>query len=130
MNFSRGTPLVQFIFVTGLLLFLSAGVLVKETSATSYTGREYRDPTRSPLFVKPASEEAKPTVDIVRLPLLSIQGIIWGGDSPRAIIDGQVVAKGEILPEGVEILDISNAGIKVLYRGKIFTLNPPGRAEE
>jgi len=103
----------------------------KEKDLIRYTGREVRDPTANPLlsFPTPATKETK-VEEVVRLPSLQIQGIIWGGGNPQAIIDEQVVAKGDMIAGGVEILDISKSGIKVIYRGKIFMLLPKGVVEE
>ena len=103
--------------------------VVKEKGPVPYLGREYRDPTLNPLLSRPAQEETA-VKEVVTLPSISIQGIIWGGSAPSAIIDGQVVRKGDTLSEGIQVLDISGAGIKVLYRGKIFTILPQGVVEE
>ena len=102
----------------------------KEKGPVPYLGREYRDPTLNPLLVKPIEEKTEAVKEVVALPSLTVQGVIWGGGSPSAIIDGEVVRKGDTLPGGVAILDISGAGIKVLYRGKIFTILPQGVVEE
>lgn len=104
--------------------------LAKERDSMLYRGRDYRDPTVNPLLSRPVQEESPSVKEYVTLPTLMIQGVIWGGDAPRAIIDGQVVRKGDTLPDGIDVLDISGAGIKVLYRGKIFTILPQGVVEE
>ena len=95
-----------------------------------YLGREHRDPTLNPLLSRTVQKESKAPVEVVKLPDLTVQGVIWGKDAAKAIIEKRVVAKGDILPEGIEILDISGAGIKVLYKGKIFTVLPQGVVEE
>ena len=102
---------------------------IKEKNLIRYTGRENRDPTANPLLTL-QNPNQKPIEEVVRLPSLQIQGIIWGGSSPQAIINEQVVSKGDVIAGGVEILDISKGGIKVIYRGKIFTLLPKGVVEE
>jgi len=131
MGWQRSAFLIQGVLLGGLILF-PTGVFakdVKEKSSTLYRGRDYRDPTLNPLLSKPA-QESKAVTEVVRLPSLTVQGVMWGTDSPRAIINKQVVVKGDVLPEGIEVLDISKAGIKVLYREKIFTLLPKGAIEE
>lgn len=102
----------------------------KEKTPILYTGRAHRDPTLNPLLGKSVSQKTHAAPELVRLPYLTIQGVIWGGGTPQAIVDNRVVVKGDILPGGIEILDISGTGIKVLYRGKIFTLLPQGAVEE
>lgn len=126
------------ILLLGLVSFLGVAALgtlpasfAKEKDPLLYRGREYRDPTVNPLLSKPVVEEETEVVkDYVSLPPVTIQGVFWGGEAPRAIIDGAVVRKGDVLPDGIEVLDISGAGIKVLYRGKIFTILPQGVVEE
>lgn len=95
-----------------------------------YLGREHRDPTLNPLLSKAVQKGSKVAVEVIRLPSLTVQGVIWGEDEAKAIIEERVVAKGDVLPEGIEVLDISGAGIKVLYKGKIFTVLPQGVVEE
>ena len=117
-------------FFLGGLILLTTTAFVKEKEAIVYTGRDHRDPTISPLLIKPSVKTEEPVVqEVIIPPSLTIQGIIWGGNIPRAIVNGQVVAKGDSLPEGVEILDISKGFVKVIYHGKIFTLHPKGASE-
>lgn len=130
--------LVQQILLGALLLSLPAFAketakeakekTLKEKNLIRYIGREHRDPTANPLLSLPSPKTK--LEEVVRLPSLQIQGIIWGGSSPQAIINEQVVAKGDVIAGGVEILDISKGGIKVIYRSKIFTLLPKGAVEE
>ena len=121
--------LVAAIFVSGAF-FEAEPFTAKEKGPVFYRGREYRDPTVNPLLSKPTQEEQHKVQEFVTLPPLTIQGVFWGGDSPRAIINEQVVRKGDTLPDGIEILDISGSGIKVLYREKIFTILPQGVVKE
>lgn len=50
------------------------------------------------------------------LPSLTVQGIIWGGSFPQAIINGKVVKIGDVI-EGVDIVNISKEGVTVLFAG-------------
>ncbi len=114
----------------GMVFFSTTGMMaeaIQEKGPVIYEGHLYRDPTLNPLLPR-AVQEASIVSEAIKLPALSVQGIVWGEDNPQAIIDGRVVAKGDLLPDGVEILDISKKGIKLLYRGKIFTLLPEGEA--
>ena len=122
--------LATVIFFSGAF-FYETKPFAKEKDPILYRGREYRDPTVNPLLSKPVVQEEQEKVrEFVTLPSLTIQGIVWGGNFPRAIIDRQVVTKGDVLPEGIEILDISEKGIKMLYRGKIFNVLSKGVVEE
>lgn len=119
----------RFVFLV-MILVVPATSFAKESPPTLYTGRDYRDPTTNPLLTRPVQEKPRVVQEVIHPPSLRVQGVIWGGDAPKAIVDETVVTKGDILPSGVEILEISGTGIKVLYRGKIFLLLPNGAVEE
>ncbi len=110
--------------------FVCESIFAKENAPLNYKGRDYRDPTVNPLLARPAQENQAPAKEFVKLPAVSIQGVVWGGEMPSAIIGGSVVRKGDTLPEGIEILDITGTGVKGLYRGKIFNILPQGVVEE
>jgi len=122
--------LVQSLLLGGVIGLTPTVSFAKEKGPTSYLGRQFRDPTINPLVAKPILDTPQVVREVVQPPSLTIQGVIWGADDPRAIIDEQVVSKGDILPEGIEILDISSSGVKILYRGRIFTLFPEGVVEQ
>ena len=116
----------------------------KETSATyvpereetvtrpvvRYQGENERDPFRE--YVEEQKVElASPggpimvVVENVSLPAVYlVQGIMWGGKFPQAIINNKVVKKGDMMGD-VRILDISKDGIKLFYRSRNFLLPPP-----
>ena len=91
-----------------------------------YTGEKYREPTLSPLSVNPQTlQEEKPAP----LPPLDVQGIIWGKAEPQAIVNNRIVVKGDLL-EGVKILEISQKGVHVFFKGTSHFLRPGGHVEE
>lgn len=57
-------------------------------------------------------------------PSLTIQGIIWGGVFPQAIINNKVVKVGDTL-EGARIIGINKDGIRVLFEGREKILPSP-----
>jgi len=61
---------------------------------------------------------------VAPLPSFAVQGLIWGGSLPQAVIDDQVVKVGDVIQDA-EIVEISKEGIKVLYNKKIHKLAPP-----
>lgn len=103
-----------------------------------YTGFTERDPLKPSLPVKekiekppeppkpvekPAERPAEkikkePPKEIV-LPTFTVTGIVWGKESPRAIIDQQVYKIGDIV-KGAKILEITQKGIRMIYEGKEF----------
>ncbi len=95
-----------------------------ELPGVVYKAEDQRDPFREYLL----EEELKPeeTVKPVQVPLpaLTIQGIIWGGRVPQAIINNKVVKTGDTI-EGVRIADISRDGISVFFNEQRYTLSSP-----
>lgn len=65
------------------------------------------------------TEESK-----IELPALRVQGAVWGTDKPRAIINDEVVGRGDTI-SGAKILDINSDGIRFLYKGEEFLLPIP-----
>lgn len=59
----------------------------------------------------------------VDVPVISIQGMVWGVDRPQAIIDNKVYDIGDEI-KGAKIMDISKEGVKFLYQDKIFLMAP------
>lgn len=67
---------------------------------------------------KPKQEEMPPP------PWFTVQGIVWGGDFPQAIIDNKVVKAGDSI-EGYLIKDISKEGVTLLFKGFEYKLSSP-----
>jgi hypothetical protein len=67
---------------------------------------------------KPKQEEMPPP------PQFTVQGIVWGGDFPQAIIDNKVVKAGDSI-EGYVIKDISKEGVTLLFKGFEYKLSSP-----
>ena len=55
----------------------------------------------------------------VNMPVLHVQGIIWGSDRPQAIIDDEVVGVGDQV-QGVKITSIHKDGVNGLFQGVKF----------
>ena len=134
----------RLIIIIGIqyLLFLGPA-LAKET---------LRNPFLSPFYVKPASvalfkkevvipkkvEKPRPKVEILKPPVvdvaslnLKLNGVVWGGNWPQAIINGQVVGVGESVIvsssgnslEKAKIILINQKGVQILYKGVKINLN-------
>lgn len=104
-----------------------------------YTSGDLRDPF-SDLF-QLAEEKAKKEKEaqIVQAPLenivpdkplpsldnFKVQGVIWGGKFPQAIINNKVLGVGDSI-EGVEIIKIDKKGITLNFAGRTATLAAPG----
>jgi type II secretory pathway component PulC len=79
-----------------------------------------KDPFR--LF-KPVKETKK--IDIVEIPVnppeLQVSGLVWGAETPQAIINGKVVKIGDTV-ENARIENIGKSGVVIEFSGKKFTL--------
>ena len=94
-----------------------------------YNASNLRDPFEDLLARKREEEarkkEAEPTIEInVPPPPLTVQGLVWGGTTPQAIINNKVVKKGDVIEEA-EIVDIGKDGVNVLYKNHLFRLSSP-----
>jgi hypothetical protein len=108
--------------------------------APAYTAGELRDPMKS-LLPHPqreiqrgsASKAEEPTPAKPLPPSLSVNGILWGGPKPQAIINNEVYGVGDAVG-GVTILSIDQGGVTVEYQGgPVFyptstQMTPSGRA--
>jgi len=76
--------------------------------------------------------EAKSPKSEKPLPRLAIQGIVWGGKFPQAIIDNRVVKVGDRIKlgtrEGATIIDIDKEGVVVVFEGQEYKLPAPARS--
>lgn len=89
-----------------------------EVPQVEYNATGLRDPFKP----EPVGEEA--VVENITdrhferqpLPPLKVQGIVWGGVIPQAIINNQVVKIGDLI-SGVRVVDIKRNGITVFYSG-------------
>jgi len=112
-------------------------------SQVNYTGAQYRDPLELPMALRPA---IRPVVEMalegeemieeqiieeqiierekeVVLPTFAIQGMVWGGTKPQALINDQLCEKGDIV-RGAEITEITKEGVTFVYKDKKLLFSP------
>lgn len=91
-----------------------------------YKAAGLRDPFEGPTVKKSGDDEraAEPKVSRVPPPDLIVQGLIWGGDIPQAIINNKVVKVGDTI-QGVKIITITKDGVTVLFEGMQYNLSSP-----
>lgn len=86
---------------------------------------------KDPFIIKQAEEETaeKPSeVEMeITLPDLKIQGIVWGGENPQAIINGKVCKIGAVIDDA-HIADINKNGVDIFFRGRKFSIPAPAAA--
>lgn len=91
-----------------------------------YESDNLRDPFQKPIVKgkivveEPKDSEAAPQ----NLPSLTVQGVIWGGRFPLAIINNKVVKIGDTIEE-TKVIGIDKERITLLFQDRIFTLPSP-----
>ena len=126
---------LSFVIICGsILLALAAVSFAQEQDNPADIGRlvkQYkaellRDPFLNP-FAKKESVLREKTGELKAPPVLTVQGVIWGGLFPQAIINNRVVKEGDNI-DGVLISKISQEGITASYGGVPFDLSSPAQA--
>ena len=126
----------KLIIVLILILFLllpaySSKAEIKSVKRVVFDTQGLPNPFRSLLPEKRIEEK----IELVKIeepeisvppPEVDIQGIVWGGPFPQAIIDNQVIREGDVLGEyePITILEIKPQEIVVLFKKKLFTYHP------
>jgi hypothetical protein len=100
--------------------------MVIEVSPVEYTADNLRDPFEPGAFQEESDlgEQGFPNQTDRQAPAITIQGIIWGGNLPQAIINDRVVKIGDTV-EGVPIIDISKEGVTLFYNGQEQKITSP-----
>ena len=99
-------------------------------AAARYTAQDSRDPMKS-LFPVELAHEAATSVKAVPVvekkpdppPMLLLNGIVWGGPSPRVLINKKVYGVGDEV-QGVKVLMIQRGSIIVDHQGRQFSYTP------
>lgn len=91
-----------------------------------YNAYDLRDPFEDLLAQKKESErKAKEENETFEpLPSLTVQGVIWGGATPQAIINNKIVKIGDVTEEA-EVIGIGKEGVTLLYKNHTYTLPSP-----
>jgi hypothetical protein len=88
-----------------------------------YSAQDLRDPFAGPGANSAALANAQ-SADKKPLPELSVQGVIWGGNFPQAIVNNKVLKEGDTI-EGVKIKTITKECITVLFEGSETKISSP-----
>ncbi|MBD3246600.1 MAG: hypothetical protein GF333_06260 [Candidatus Omnitrophica bacterium] len=120
-----------------------AGVILSLTAALAFTGvwrgeraglaqvsdvplsipAVERDPFKSLLPEEPGGPQGEPEPETIVLPSIPVQGILWGTDTPRALINDDVYAVGETVyynDAEATVFKIEENNVFFMYRGKLF----------
>ncbi len=89
-----------------------------------YQAEGLRDPFQMPVSEKAVQEEkAQAPEREIPPPSLSVQGVIWGGNFPQAIINNRVVKLGDTI-EGARIVSIDKNVVIIFFQGRQYNLAP------
>ena len=89
-----------------------------------YRAQDLRDPFKGQGGSQQGTEPTEKPVEKKPLPALTVQGIIWGGNLPQAIINNKVLKVGDTI-EGVRVKSIGKDGITVLFEDSEYSLSSP-----
>ncbi len=100
-----------------------------------YKAENLRDPFQKyfvipqPTFgeIPEESEEVSPeksAEDEAAISAIKLQGLIWGGNIPQAIINESVVKAGDVV-DNMQIIEINKDGVSVLFNNRVYNLSSP-----
>lgn len=99
----------------------------KEESANKveYTADQESDPFKPEQEAGGKSEAAVKPQQEKPLPVLTVQGIVWGGVFPQAIINNKIVRIGDTI-EGARVVDITKSGVIIFFNEREYPISPLG----
>jgi len=74
-----------------------------------------------PMEVEKKTESVEETETFNPSVPLIVQGVIWGGAMPQAIINNRVINIGNVI-EGAKVIDINKKGVVLLYKDHNYLL--------
>lgn len=127
-------------FITYFIMFFP--VIAEGVAANQDVSSEVKQETdNQPVIKRPqveykASSFNDPFITVIKKPEvvvnaenvvapdLLVKGLVWGGNQPIAIINNKVLKLGDKI-EGAEVIKIGNAGVDIIYSGKVFHFDAP-----
>jgi len=95
-----------------------------------YSAQGLKNPFQPPISENIAESEALVSKGASKaLPALTVQGLLWAGVFPQAIINNTVVKVGDTIGE-VTITEIDKEGVSVVFANREYRLRPPGLADK
>ncbi len=99
--------------------------ILLKPNVVEYKSGNMRDPfyqEKKPEVIKKIEEAP---VQKKSLPVLKIQGMVWGGNFPQAIINNKIVKIGDKI-EDASIVEINKEGVVILFEKQKYSLPSPG----
>ena len=120
---------VWFFSIACVSILLRAGLAQPPTQPApvrsekvEYKAEDLDDPFGEQEVKEPVKEEK---VAAGPPPPLTIQGLVWGGRFPQAIMNNKVLRVGDTI-EGVRIVDINKEGVVLYFDGQQYNITSPG----
>lgn len=90
-----------------------------------YKSGGLKDPFQNPLIEldKPVVKPEAAGVKEGPPPSLIVQGLIWGGNLPQAIVNNKVVKVGDTV-DGARVISIDKDGVTVLFEERQYRFSP------
>jgi hypothetical protein len=125
----KNAYLILFFVIAGMVFFRQgrAAEPVPQANPLRPDKIEYKadgldDPFGGQEVEEPVKEEK---VEMKPLPQLTIQGLIWGGHFPQAIVNNKVWRVGDTVEEA-RIVDINKEGLVIDFQGQQYNITSPG----
>ena len=93
-----------------------------------YTAEQFKDPFQSVFVDKWSGEEGEQKQESAQPPSLTINGIVWGGNVPQAVINNSIVRAGDVVGE-TKIIKIDKDGVVVSVNGRQYFFPSPAKVE-
>lgn len=99
-------------------------------SDITFDGRKFRNPMtplveepepKRPKVSGPATKVVAPKTEALAMGY-SLEGIVWGGSDPLALVNNQVVSVGESLDDGAVITEITRDTVRFIRNGNKYYL--------
>ncbi|MBD3264832.1 MAG: hypothetical protein GF375_06995 [Candidatus Omnitrophica bacterium] len=106
------------------------------SSAVFAQQQGYKDPFEPLVLTDEAKEKKKtegttPEEEKAFLNSVNLEGVLWGGDDPQAIISGEVYRVGDKLKSiDAKVFKIEGNTVVISYGEKIYEMKPKKKKEE
>ncbi len=91
-----------------------------------YNAENLRDPFEGYLLKKEETRSKAQIEESISPPILTVEGIIYGGKIPQAIINNKVVKVGDEI-EGARVIEINKKGVIVFFGQRQYILPSPSK---
>ena len=125
----KNAYLALLLFISGMFFFRQGRAAEPAPQANplrpekiEYKAEDLDDPFGGQEIEEPVKEEK---AEVKPPPQLEIQGLIWGGHFPQAIVNNKVWRVGDTIEEA-RIVDINKEGLVIDFQGQQYNITSPG----